>query len=239
MAGSPDVIIPVEECAVKTHAKLLSGAVLIGLVLVGCPTGPREREFGMTDADVALAWGITIFQEVPCGGPQIAGGEMTGEATFTGGLQRAELTMSSAWDIGNLLDDADKEFQPVSPHAAGPAAPVLGSNDYPHAFAFNPFTDDCLAPGETPVVATGHIVFTADGAELHGNVVGGETYRLDFVVPGDGIETFNKIEFDGGTGRFSGATGSFVVHSIFRYDHDDEEFVLELAEVLPGGTITY
>ena len=221
-----------------THAKVMSSVVLIGLVLVGCPIGPGERAFRMSNPDVALAWGITIFQEVPCGGPQIAGGEITGEATFTGIFDRAELTMSSAWDIGNLLDDADKEFQPVSPEAAGPAAPVLGVGNYPHAFAFNPFTDACLLPGEDPVVATGNIVFvTSDGAELHGNVVGGETYRLDFVEEGDGIETFNIIEFAGGTGRFSGATGSFVIHSIFRFDHDEKVFVLELAEVLPGGTI--
>ena len=194
----------------------------------------------MTEADVGLAWGITIFQEVPCGGPEIAGGELTGEGTFTGGLGGAELTMSSAWDVGNLLDDADKEFVPESPQAAGPAAPVLGENDYPHAFVFNPFTDECLVPGEAPAVATGDITFLAsDGAELYGNVVGGETYRLDFVVEGDGIETFNIIEFAGGTGRFSGATGSFVVHSIFRFDHGAQEFVLDLAEVLPGGTITY
>ncbi len=222
-----------------THVKVMSAAVLVGLVLAGCPTGPREREFRMSDADVALAWGITIFQEVPCGGPEIAGGEITGAATFTAGIGQAELTMSSAWDVGNLLDDADKRFDPVSPEAAGPAAPVLGVNDYPHAFQFNPFTDACLLPGEDPAIATGDIVFVAsDGDELHGNVVGGETYRLDFVVQGDGIETFNIIEFAGGTGRFSGATGSFVVHSILRFDHDAGEFVLDLAEVLPGGTIT-
>ena len=226
----------------KTRVGVVSLIAVTGVLLIGCPlldgSGRRTRPFEMTDSDVGLAWAVTIFVEEPCGGPDIAGGELTGEATFTGGLDRAELTMSSAWDVGNLLDDADKEFEPVSPEVAGPAAPVLGVNDYPHAFEFNPFTGACLEDGEDPAVATGDITFVAsDGSELYGNVVGGETYRLDFVTEGDGIETFNVVEFDGGTDRFSEATGSFTVHSIFRFDHVDEEFVLELVEVLPGGTI--
>ena len=212
------------------------------LIAAGCPAPTPDtvtHAFTMSDPDIELVWGITIFQEEPCGGGEFAGGEVDGEATF-GELGGLTVAMSSAWDIGNLLEEDEKEFEPDSPAAAGPAAPVLGQDDYPHQFEFNPFTGDCLEPGETPASATGQVRFAADnGDELHGLVTGGETHRLDFVVEGDGIETFNIIEFDGGTGEFSRATGSFVVHTILRFDHDAEEFVIDLVEVLPGGTITY
>lgn len=210
------------------------------VVLAGCRTDTgKTRPLEMTDSDLALAWAITIFQEGPCGGPDIAGGELAGSVTYED-VGQFTITMSSAWDIGDLLDDADKQFEPVSLNAAGPAAPVLGVSAYPHEFVFNPFTGACLEPSEEPVTATGQVLFVeTDGAELYGRVVGGETYRLDFVVEGDGIETFNIVEFVGGTGRFSGATGSFVAHSVLRFDHDEQEFVMDLAEVLPGGTITF
>jgi hypothetical protein len=213
-------------------------------VLAGCGGGSsgdrqvEERPFEMTTADVGLDWGITKFQEEPCSGNEMAGGEISGTADFAG-IGTLSVEMSSAWDIGNLLDDAEKGYEPVSDAAPQdrPAAPVLGQDDYPYAFNFDPFTQQCAVP---VVSATGDVLFTApDGDELYGLVIGGETYRLDFVMEGDGIETFAIVEFAGGTGRFSDATGSFVVHTIFRMDFNIGEFVLDLAEVLPGGTIRY
>jgi hypothetical protein len=227
----------------RQHPHAIATFALVGLLLAACqPADPAQtRAFDMTDADVALAWGITIFQEEPCSGNKMAGGEIHGTATFAG-IGQLEVEMTSAWDIDNLIDDDDKRYEPVSPAApeGGPAAPVLGQDDYPYAFQFDPFTSTCLAPGESVVSATGELVFTSgDGDEIYGLVTGGETYRLDFVMEGDGIETFAEVAFDGGTGQFDGATGSFVVHTIFRFDFDEGEFVLDLAEVLPGGTIRY
>lgn len=214
----------------------------IGLLVAGCSsTSPEEaRPFEMSDPDVAMVWGITIFQEEPCTGLSMAGGEISGDATF-GDLGRLTISMSSAWDIDNLLEDDEKQFEPVSPAAPedGPAAPVLGLGDYPYHFQFNPFTAECLPDGQSEVSATGDVVFVAaNGDQLLGRVVGGETHRLDFVMEGDGIETFNIVEFSGGTGEFSGAMGSFVAHTIFRFDFTAEEFVMELIEVMPGATIS-
>ena len=223
----------------RTH--VVATFALLGLLLIGCQAEPvtETRPFEMTAADVRLDWGITIFQEEPCSGNQMAGGEISGTATF-GALGPLTVGMTSAWDIDDLLDDAEKRYEPVSPNAAGPAAPVLGQGDYPYAFQFDPFENVCLEPGESVVSATGDAVFTAaDGDELYALVTGGETHRLDFVMEGDGIETFAEVDFAGGTGRFTGATGSFVIHTIFRFDFPTEAFVLELAEVLPGGTVRY
>ena len=226
----------------KNHMPALTALALLGLLLIGCQADPVvTRPFEMTTADVALEWGITKFQEEPCSGNEMAGGEISGSTTFAG-IGTLSVAMTSAWDIGNLLDDAEKQYEPVSEAAPAerPAAPVLGQDDYPYGFQFDPFTNTCLAPGESVVSATGEVLFTAtNGDELFGLVTGGETYRLDFVLEGDGIETFAEVEFDGGTGRFDGATGSFVVHTIFRFDVTIGAFVLDLAEVLPGGTIRY
>ena len=111
---------------------VLAGA----FVLAGCGGGSsvdeqaEERPFDMTAADVVLDWGITMFQEEPCSGNKMAGGAISGTADFVG-IGTLSVEMSSAWDIGNLLDDAEKEFEPVSDAAPedGPAAPVLGQDD--------------------------------------------------------------------------------------------------------------
>ena len=226
----------------KNHMPALTAIALFGLLLIGCQAEQiQTRPFDMTAADVELVWGITKFQEEPCSGNEMAGGEISGSTTFAG-IGTLAVTMTSAWDIGNLIDDAAKQYEPTSDAAPedGPAAPVLGQDDYPYAFQFDPFTTACLDPGESVVSATGDVLFTADdGDEITGVVTGGETYRLDFVLEGDGIETFAEVTFTGGTGRFDGATGSFVVHTIFRFDLAAGAFVLDLAEVLPGGTIRY
>jgi len=212
------------------------------LLLIGCQAEQAQtRPFELSSHDIAMDWGITIFQEEPCSGNRLAGGEISGATTFAG-IGTLSLEMSSAWDVGNLLDDAEKQYEPTSPAAPedGPAAPVMGTDDYPVTFQFDPFTDTCLAPGESVASATGDVVFTADGGDrLLGQVVGGETHRLDFVMEGDGIESFVVVEFTGGTGHFSGATGSFVAHTIFRFDFAEDAFVIDLAEVLPGGTVRY
>ncbi len=215
---------------------------LFALLLVGCQTDPIEtRPFEMTSHDVTMDWGITIFQEEPCSGNRIAGGAISGTTTIAG-LGVLAVGMSSAWDVGNLLTDDERQYEPTSPAAPpdGPVAPVMGPADYPVGFQFDPFADACLEAGAIAVSATGEVVFTAaDGDRLTGRVAGGETHRLDFVAEGDGIETYAEVEFTGGTGRFSGATGSFVVHTIFRFDFATAAFVLDRAEVLPGGTVRY
>lgn len=211
-------------------------------------SNPVERPFKMNRSNLSLDWGIEGAQEVACqialgaatspeDAEEIAGGEISGSANLTH-LGLAEVHLSAAWDVGNLL--AEPEFDPVSPAAGGPAAPVLGPDDYPYTFHVNPFEPPLPPSCETVVTATGELLLTAaNGDELHGSVLGGETHRLDFIQEGDGVETFAIIEADGGTGRFADATGSFVVHTITRFDFDAQQFVIDLAEFLPGGTIVY
>lgn len=190
------------------------------------------RPLKMSNPDFEPVWAIPRDQELACGGDEIAGGEIEGTANFTH-LGRTTLSMTAAWDIGNLLPSA--EFTPVGP-AGGPVAPVLGPDDYPYAFHVNPFTGTC----ESVVSATGELTLTAaNGDMVFGRAVGGETHRLDFVVPGDGTETFAIIEITGGTGRFEGASGEFITHTIVRFDFEAMHFVIDFVEMLPGATIVY
>jgi hypothetical protein len=194
--------------------------------------GAGARPFRMGRADFDLAWGIVAPHEQLCGGGRIAGGAVGGGGTFTH-LGLATIEMSAAWDIDRLI--AAPRFAPQGP-AGGPVATVLSEGEYPYAFHVDPSTGLCGAV----VQATGELVLkAANGDEVHGRVAGGETHRLDFLVPGDGIETFAIIDVVGGSGRFAGATGTFVVHTIARFDYLRGRFVIDLAEVLPGGTIGY
>ena len=211
--------------------------VLLAVVAAACAPGegPQTLDFEMTGHDLELVWAITRDQELPCGGAEMAGGALAGNATFAG-LGTMDVDFTAAWDIAaRVADPTQAEYEPEGP-AGGPFAPVLGTTDYPYDFEYDPFTDTC-----DPVVsATGDVTFTAaDGDELLGVVTGGETHRLDFVVEGDGIETFATVDFAGGTGTFENASGSFTVHTIARFDVTSMAFVIDLAEVLPGGTLTY
>ncbi len=195
---------------------------------------PETRPFEMTAEAVVMDWAVTREQEMPCGGREVGGGSISGTATFTDPGE-LELELSSVWDIANLMDPEDVEYEPEGP-AGGPVAPVFGQAEYPYDFYFNPLTAEC----ESAVSATGEAVFEdAEGNVLYGLVTGGETHRLDFEMEGDGIETFAVIEFDGGTGPFEEASGSFVAHTIARFDFQQQTFVLDLVDVLEGGTITY
>jgi hypothetical protein len=198
---------------------------------------PVDRPLKMTRGDLQLDWAIDRAHELACGGSEIAGGHSSGQGNFTH-LGESMIEVSAAWDIGNLLDPDDAQFAPTSPArpAGGPVAPVLGTGAYPYEFHFNPFTGEC-GPA---VTATGDVtIVAANGDKVFGAITGGETFRLDFVEPGDGVETFATVTITGGTGRLDGATGSFVTHTITRFDADAAKFVIDLAEVLPGGTIAY
>ena len=198
---------------------------------------PIVRPLKMTEGSLQLDWAIDRNQESSvCNGEQIAGGHSSGQGNFTH-LGRSTIEVSAAWDIGHLLDPAEAQFVPTGP-AGGPVAPVLPTDmyPYPYEFHFNPFTGEC-GPA---VTATGEVTLTAaNGDKVFGTIMVGETFRLDFMAPGDGVETFATVTITGGTGRFDGATGSFVTHTITRFDYDAGRFVIDLAEVLPGGTIAY
>jgi hypothetical protein len=43
----------------------------------------------------------------------------------------------------------------------------------------------------------------------------------------------------GGTGDFKDATGSFVAHTVARLDYNTGKFVIDLAELAPGGVLGY
>lgn len=215
--------------------RLLAVCMIFALAACdGTDTDVEERPFVLGSSDFEVDWGVTRDQELACDGEEIAGGSSSGEGEFTP-IGRSTLEISSAWNIGDLLDPAVVQFDPTGP-AGGPVAPVLGQNDYPYAFHFNPLTGACGAA----VIATGAVELTTqNGDKVYGEVTGGETHRLDFVIQGDGIETFAIIEIVGGTGRFRNATGTFVAHTITRFDFDSSRFVMDLAEFLPGGIIAY
>jgi hypothetical protein len=191
-----------------------------------------ERPLKMNRANLSLEWGVVADQEQFCIGNRIAGGSTVGMGNFTH-LGLTKMEMSAAWDIDRLIDNP--QFVPQGP-AGGPVATVLSGNEYPYHFGFNPITQEC----GTAVVATGELVLTAaNGDKVFGEVVSGETHRLDFLAEGDGIENFTIIEIVGGTGRFQDASGSFIIHTIIRLDLAVGGFVFDLAEVLPGGIIAY
>lgn len=211
---------------------------LVVLAAACSPEGSQEpvtRSLDMTDHDLDLVWAITREQEEPCSGLEMAGGELAGDVTFEE-LGTLAVGFSAAWDIAAANPDPDAaEFEPEGP-AGGPFAPVLGPDEHPYTFAYDPFTDTC----DEVVSGTGLVEFVAaDGDTIDAVVTGGETHRLDFVAEGDGIETFATADVSGGTGRFEGATGSFTVHTIARFDPAAPGFVIDEAEVLPGGSITY
>jgi hypothetical protein len=194
--------------------------------------GAATRPFAMSKTNLDLVWGIIATQEEGCLGGRIAGGEARGTGNVTH-LGRSTVSVSAAWDIARPI--TSPEFTPVGP-AGGPVATVLGRGEYPHAFRANPFSLTC----GSSVAATGRVVFTAaNGDQVFGDIVGGETHRLDFIIAGDGIETFAHVEIAGGTGRFTHATGSVVSHTMTRFFPSVGTFLVVIAELLPGGTITY
>ena len=191
-----------------------------------------SRPIEMKRTDLQLQWGIIAAQEDACGGGKIAGGEARGTGNVSN-LGHSTISVSAAWDINRLI--ASPQFVPVGP-AGGPVATVLGRGEYPHAFQANPFSLTC----GSSVAATGQVVMTAaNGDQVIGEIVGGETHRLDFLLPGDGIETFALVEIVGGTGRFANARGSIVSHTMSRFFPSLGTFLVVIAELLPGGTITY
>jgi hypothetical protein len=190
------------------------------------------RPVKLNHHELVPLWAITKDQELACGGSAIAGARVGGKGDFTH-LGEASVDVSAAWDIGNLLKTPPK-YRPEGP-ASGPVAPVIGQSGYPYAFHRNPETGTC---GQA-VTATGKVTLTAaSGDRLYGNITGGEVHKLDFIIDGDGIEAFFEVSVTGGTGRFSAATGAFVVHTIARLQ-PTLKFKMTLAEILPGGTVGY
>lgn len=225
----------------KPRLQVLAPLALFALLATGCPAtdpGPETRDFEMSGSDVAMEWVITRDMELACSAPEMAGGEIAGEATF-GELGQLDIAMSAAWDIAAANPDPTQaEYEPTSPYAGGPFAPVLDQDDYPHTFAANPFAQPVEC--DPTVSAEGQLELTAEnGDEIVGLVTGGETHRLDVNQEGDGIEVFAEIAFDGGTGAFTGASGSAVLHLITHVDPAQMEFVIDEIGVLPGGEITY
>ncbi|MDZ7801189.1 MAG: hypothetical protein U5K81_10420 [Trueperaceae bacterium] len=217
--------------------------MLAALVLIaaGCQSqDPTARGFTLDHHDLAMAWAVPHDHERLCGGAEMEGGEIGGEASLVD-LGTFDVTLSAAWDVGATEPDAGRAtYTPRSPHAAGPFAPVLGQDAYPYAFEANPFASSLADACQPTVRATGEALLTGtNGDRLVGHFTGGETHRLDVQQEGDGIEVFAEIAFDGGAGRFANATGSAVLHLIAHFDFDQQTFVIERVGVLPGRTIQF
>jgi hypothetical protein len=227
----------------SVHPALMIFALVIALlsVFTACddddddennPVNVDQFDFELSSDSLAVDWAISRDQEVACSGDSIAGGATSGQADITP-LGTCTIQAYAAWKIDSLI--ANPVFNPSGP-AGGPVATVLGPTQYPYQFHVDLNT---LACGTGPS-ATGEVRITlANGSEVHGRVQGGEAHRLDFLLPGDGVESFVYVRIDGGTGDFENATGSFTMHTIIRFDAGSSGFVVDLAEALPGGTISY
>jgi hypothetical protein len=205
------------------------GADAISAVIV---PGAAVRPLQLNHQALAPVWTVSKDQEIGCGAPASAGGDVGGKASFSH-LGQSWVEVSAAWDVAHLLT-TPAQYQPVGP-AGGPVAPVIGQGGYPHAFHYDPETGTC----QQTVAATGKVVLTAaNGDRLFGDITGGEAHRLDFLIAGDGVETFAAVDVTGGTGRFADATGAFVVHTIARIT-PTLQFKITLAEIMPGGRIGF
>jgi len=193
------------------------------------------RPLALNHQDLEVPWAVAGAQEAKCEptGAKITGAMISGKGNFSH-LGQTTVSTSLAWDIGHLLSPGTAKYKPVGP-ASGPVAPVFGPARYPYAFHYDPIHGVC----GNAVTATGKVVLTAaNGDQVFGNVVGGETHKLDFIIDGDGGETFAEVTVTGGTGRFEDATGSFTMHAIARLG-PTLTFHVTFAEVLPGGTLGY
>lgn len=119
-------------------------------------------------------------------------------------LGKTVSTISLALDWGT---PAAGVYTPVGPTTSS-SATVVGV----HAFNGQVFPAfGCNNPWATTGIVT---LTAANGDQVTGTISGGEVYELGFVVAGDGQESFVAVTITGGTGRFAGATGSFVTHTI-------------------------
>jgi hypothetical protein len=196
---------------------------------------PNAKAFALNHQDLEIVWAVSGSQEEKCAGTgiRITGSAVGGKGEFSH-LGHTTVSTSMAWDIGHLLSPSAVKYKAIGP-ASGPVAPVFGRGKYPYAFHYDPIKGQC----GSGVIATGKVVLTAaNGDQVFGDIVGGETHKLDFIFDGDGGETFAQVAVTGGTGRFDGATGSFTVHAIARLG-PTLKFIVTFAEVMPGGTIGY
>jgi hypothetical protein len=222
-------VVSVMACSSDGSDISAVGVDAISAVIV---PGAGVRPIALNHQALTPLWTVSKDQEISCGAPASAGGDVGGKASFTH-LGQSWVEVSAAWDVANLLT-TPAQYQPVGP-AGGPVAPVIGQSGYPHAFSYDPESGTC----QQTVAATGKVVLTAaNGDRLLGDITGGEAHRLDFLINGDGVETFAAVEVTGGTGRFADATGSFVVHTIARIT-PTLRFKITLAEIMPGGTIGF
>jgi len=162
-------------------------------------------------------WVVSHFAERACNATLVAGASVHSKGNVAHlGLTHA--TATAAWD---WAEPADGDFEPEGP-TTGSSATVL--DDYPYEFCSSHDT----ATGAVELVA-------ANGDEVRGVVIGGEVYELGFDVRGDGQEQFTVVKIHGGTGRFKGARGRFVIHTIVNLANGK----LVSSEILDGGTIRY
>lgn len=238
----------------RSQKYLLAAALvasLAGLLAAGCeqpmapdPSAniekPTWRSFSGHLNRIEFDWIVSHFSEQICtGGQSLVAGS---HANFEGNVAHLGKVVgetSAAWDWSQ---PATGMYSPTGP-VTGQSAQVLAT---PHAFFTDPFaTLDPLAPtcGQT-VQADGVGEFVSTGGKKKNcvffHVIGGEVYELAYSIPGDGQEQFIECEITGGTGRFAGAQGHFVVHNVFKFDNlQIGTQPLLQSQILRGGQIRY
>ena len=205
-------------------------AVLLAASTAGPETafagpGKSARPLRGSFDSVAVVQVQNHLLEQTCSGGPFAGADTTSTGRVSH-LGQVTTEISTAWNWGN---PATGDYTPTVP-ATDSSATVVGAHAFSGQQVFPSF--GCNIPWETTGIVT---LTAANGDKVTGTVEGGEIYELGFAVPGDGQESFIEVMITGGTGRFAGATGSFVTHSII----DLVTGAVLSSEILPGGVIGY
>jgi hypothetical protein len=208
--------------------RLLIGLLTGGLIAAMMPGvasagGPATRAInGKFDAP-SLVIGQSHQFELSCGGGAWAGADTVATGSIAH-LAQTTVTTSAAWEwIGTV-----GKYTPTGPATAF-SATVAGA----HAFSGQLFPN----PGCNAWATTGAVLMTAKNGTVTGLVTGGEIYELTYDVAGDGQESFLEVMITGGTGKYAGATGSFVTHSVLRTS--GAAITVVSSRIMRGGKITY
>ncbi|MGZ8392577.1 MAG: hypothetical protein ACXWWK_07030 [Gemmatimonadales bacterium] len=128
----------------------------------------------------------------------------------------------------------------IAPGGRCPSSQLLvslaGGGTATHVGKYTIVNSHCVDP-ETGELTAGTFVKTAaNGDRIEGTYTGGSTVIQP--PPSAIFSITGTIEFDGGTGRFSGATGTATMNGTLRADFSDPSFVPADVELVMIGSIS-